>query len=140
MDSQKGITLYIQSGIIPFCRKDDHIEILLITNKKKDKWGIPKGLVEAKLSASESAQKEAFEEAGIYGRIYKPSLGKYSIKKWDGKCRIKVFAMEVTQLLDKWPEDILRRRSWYTVEEAAGKVKNKKLKAMILGLPEYIKE
>ena len=140
MDSQKGITLYIQSGIIPFCRKDDHIEILLITNKKKDKWGIPKGLVEERLSASESAQKEAFEEAGIYGKIYKPSLGKYSIKKWDGKCRIKVFAMEVTQILDKWPEDILRRREWNTIEEAAGKVKNKKLQAMILGLPEYLEE
>ena len=140
MDSQKGITLYIQSGIIPFCRKDDHIEVLLITNKKKDKWGIPKGLVEEGLSASESAQKEAFEEAGIYGKIYKPSLGKYSIKKWDGKCRIKVFAMEVTQILDKWPEDILRRREWNTIEEAAGKVKNKKLQGMILGLPEYLEE
>ena len=39
MDAQNGITLYIQSGIIPFRRKDDHIEVLLITNKKKDKWG-----------------------------------------------------------------------------------------------------
>ena len=47
MDAQNGITLYIQSGIIPFRRKDDQIEVLLITNKKKDKWGIPKGLVEA---------------------------------------------------------------------------------------------
>ena len=140
MDAQNGITLYIQSGIIPFRRKDEHIEILLITNKKKDKWGIPKGLVEEGLSASESAQKEAFEEAGIYGRIYKPSLGKYSIKKWEGKCRIKVFAMEVTQILDKWPEDILRKREWYSVEEAAGMVKNKKLQAMILGLPQYLED
>ena len=140
MDLQNGITLYIQSGIIPFRRKDDHIEVLLITNKKKDKWGIPKGLVEEALSASESAQKEAFEEAGIYGKIYKPSLGKYSIRKWDGKCRIKVFAMEVTQILDKWPEEILRRRQWYSVEEASALVKNKKLKAMILGLPAYLEE
>ena len=140
MDAQNGITLYIQSGIIPFRRQGDHIEILLITNKKKDKWGIPKGLVEERLSASESAQKEAFEEAGIYGKIYKPSLGKYSIKKWDGKCRIKVFAMEVTQILDKWPEDILRRRQWYSVDEAAGMVKNNKLKTMIQGLPEYLED
>ena len=140
MDTQSGITIYIQSGILPFCRKDDHIEILLITNKRKDKWGIPKGLVEEGHSASESAQKEAFEEAGIYGNIYKPAFGKYSIKKWGGKCRIKVFAMEVTQVLDKWPEDILRRRQWFTVDEAAGMVKNKKLKAMILGLPEFLEE
>ena len=140
MEAQDGITLYVQSGTIPFRRAGDHIEILLITNKKKDKWGIPKGLVESKLSASESAQKEAFEEAGIYGKIYKPSLGKYSIRKWEGKCRIKVFAMEVTQILDTWPEDILRKREWYTVEEAAGKVKNKKLQAMIQGLPEYLED
>ena len=140
MDAQNGITLYIQSGIIPFRRQGDHIEILLITNKKKDKWGIPKGLVEERLSASESAQKEAFEEAGIYGKIYKPSLGKYSIRKWDGKCRIKVFAMEVTQILDRWPEDILRRRQWYSVEEAVGMVKNNKLKTMIQGLPEYLED
>ena len=87
-----------------------------------------------------AAQKEAFEEAGIYGRIYKPSLGKYSIRKWDGKCRIKVFAMEVTQILDKWPEDILRKRQWYNVEEAAGMVRNKKLQAMMQGLPEYLED
>ena len=140
MDLQNGITLYIQSGIIPFRRMDDHIEVLLIINKKKDKWGIPKGLVEDGLSASESAQKEAFEEAGIYGKVYKPSLGKYSIKKWDGKCRIKVFAMEVTQILDKWPEDILRRRQWYSVEEASALVRNKKLRAMIQGLSEYLED
>ena len=140
MDLQNGITLYIQSGIIPFRRMDDHIEVLLITNKKKDKWGIPKGLVEDGLSASESAQKEAFEEAGIYGKVYKPSLGKYSIKKWDGKCRIKVFAMEVTQILDKWPEDILRRRQWYSVEDASALVRNKKLRAMIQGLSEYLED
>ena len=140
MDVENGITLYIQSGIIPFCRKDGHIEILIITNKKKDKWGIPKGLVESGLSASDSAQKEAFEEAGVYGRVYKPSIGKYSIRKWDGKCRIKVFAMEVTQILDKWPEDILRKRQWHSVSEAASMVRNKKLKAMILGLPEFLED
>ena len=42
--------------------------------------------------------------------------------------------------MDKWPEDILRRRQWFTVDEAAGMVKNKKLKAMILGLPEFLEE
>ena len=138
MDVQTGDTRYIQSGVIPFRRNEGNIEILLITNKKKDKWGIPKGIVESTLSASESAQKEAFEEAGIYGKVCKPSLGKYSKKKWDGKCIIKVFAMEVTQILVNYPESMLRKREWYAVKDAAEMIKNKKLKAMILSLPESL--
>jgi len=138
MDAQTHITLYIQSGVIPFRRREEKTEILLITNKRKDRWGIPKGMVESTLSASESAQKEAFEEAGIYGNVLKPSLGKYSKKKWDGKCSIKVFAMEVNQILVNYPENMLRKREWYSIEDAAGMIKNKKLRSMILSLPEFL--
>lgn len=136
----KKITLYLQSGILPFRKIGDKIEILLITNKKRDKWGIPKGIIENNVSASESARKEAYEEAGIRGEILKPSAGKYSIKKWDGKCHIKVFAMRVTEELEEWPEDILRERKWSSIEEAAEKINNKKLRDIILNLDLFLKQ
>lgn len=131
--------LYLQSGVLPYRKKGDNLEILIITNKKRDKWSIPKGLVDSQYSSSDSALKEAYEEAGIKGLIRKPSIGKYSMHKWGGKCRIKVFAMEVTEVLDKWPEDMLRLREWHTVQEASEMVRNKKLRNIILELPEFIK-
>ncbi len=131
--------LYLQAGVLPYRRKGDSLEILIITNKKKNKWGIPKGLVDSQYSSSDTAAGEAYEEAGIRGVIRKPYAGKFSIRKWGGKCRIKVFAMEVTEVLDRWPEDMLRFREWHSVQEAAGMVKNKKLKSIILGLPELLK-
>ncbi|MCQ2604868.1 MAG: NUDIX hydrolase [Spirochaetia bacterium] len=134
----KTITIYLESGVIPFRKNGDTLEILLITNKKKSKWGIPKGMIERECTASDSAQIEAYEEAGIKGRIFKPAVGRYIKKKWDGQCNVKVYPLEVTEVMDKYPEDMLRKRAWFSVSDAAAQIKNKKLRDLILRFPDML--
>ena len=126
-----------QSGAIPFISNGD-LRILIITNRKGSKWIIPKGFVEPDLKAAESAAKEVYEEAGVKGRIIRPAIGKYKVKKWGEKCRVKIFLLETEEILDSWPEKLYRRRKWVTVSEAKLYIKKKKLLKIIEKIPEFI--
>ena len=109
---------FTQSAIIPYSIKDGELQILLITSIRKKKWIIPKGFIEFNLSAFESAKKEAFEEAGVIGTNETIELGSFTIKKYGGRTNIVVYSMEVEKFKDDYPEKNLRKRKWYTVEEA----------------------
>lgn len=109
---------FTQSAIIPYHLEEGKLEILLITSIRKKKWIIPKGFIEFNLSAFESAKKEAFEEAGVIGTNETIELGSFTIKKYGGRTNIVVYSMEVEKFKDDYPEKNLRKRKWYSVEEA----------------------
>lgn len=109
---------FTQSAIIPYSIKDGELQILLITSIRKKKWIIPKGFIEFNLSAFESAKKEAFEEAGVIGTNETIELGSFTITKYGGRTNIVVYSMEVEKFKDDYPEKNLRKRKWYTVEDA----------------------
>ena len=128
-----------QCGVIPYRTKDGVFEILLITSIKKKKWIIPKGYVEFNLSPFESAKKEAFEEAGIIGSNETYELGTIELKKGNGVTHMKVFSMEVTKILDDYPEKELRKRKWFDSREAASKVTIPEIPQMIASLNNKIR-
>lgn len=111
---------YRQSGVIPFRQGVDGPEVLLITSRTRRRWILPKGVVEPGLTPAVSAANEAFEEAGVKGRLMEPSLGSFTYAKWDGVCTVEVFALAVDEVLDDWPERAERARRWLPAAEAAG--------------------
>jgi 8-oxo-dGTP pyrophosphatase MutT (NUDIX family) len=113
---------FIQSGVLPYRKADNGLEILLITSMRKKHWIIPKGIVEPGLTPAESAEREAFEEAGILGRITGPPIGIYQIRKWGGWCRVEVFAFRVAHLSSDWPESAVRERRWFDARNATSRV------------------
>ena len=116
LHASSGIN-YRQSGVLPFRLSNDGVEILLITSRTGKRWVFPKGLVEEGCGDALSAANEAFEEAGIRGRLATHSLGAYQYDKWQGICHVKMYLMEVTEILDAWPESAFRRRRWVPLEE-----------------------
>ncbi len=126
---------YKQSAVVPYRLKGDEPEILLITSIRKGRWIVPKGVIDLGTTARDSAAKEAFEEAGIKGRMSDEPFGEYSYEKWGGTCRVQLFLLEVETVLDEWPEAAERRREWMTPEEAARRVDEDELKQLILSLP-----
>ncbi len=88
------------------------------------------------LSDFNAARREAFEEAGIEGKMGRQSIGSfvYDKRKKSGKVvtvEVTVYAMEVTRLLDEWPEKGQRKRRWFPVAEAAKLVQEIGLQAII---------
>jgi 8-oxo-dGTP pyrophosphatase MutT (NUDIX family) len=126
--------VFQQSAVVPFRRRGEGVEVLLITSLKKKRWIVPKGLIEPDLSPQASAAQEAFEEAGVEGVVRPERLGEYTYRKWGGVCRVDVFLMEVRDVLDDWPERALRTRRWVGPEEAAGMVREPRLAEILRDL------
>ena len=129
---RKPAWFYQQSAVIPYRVGRRGIEILLITSRRRARWIIPKGIIESGLTAEESACKEAYEEAGIGGKVSSTPIGEYRYNKWGGVCTVKVFTLEVHTVLERWPEASVRQRQWMTVKAAADAVEEPQLQNLIL--------
>jgi 8-oxo-dGTP pyrophosphatase MutT (NUDIX family) len=91
-----------QAAAIPVRRKSSALEVCLIRRKGSPSWGIPKGSVDAGDTHEETALKEAWEEAGISGRLIGVSLGTYEYAKWDTTFEVAVYLMEVLKQHPTW--------------------------------------
>ncbi|NIR49188.1 NUDIX hydrolase [candidate division KSB1 bacterium] len=130
--------IYDQSAVIPFRFVENNVKVMLITTRRSRRWIIPKGLIEDDMTAADSAEMEAFEEAGIRGHVYPELIGEYEYQKWGGICQVKVFLMKVATVLEEWPESF-RTRKWMTAEEAEHLVREAKLKKMFQQLDSSIR-
>jgi len=109
-----------QYAALPW-RRAQRFEILLITSRETRRWVIPKGWPMPGLSAAESAAQEAYEEAGIRGQMAAQSMGHYTYRKRlrssaKKRFRVEVFAMEVTEVIDLWPEAHDPTRQWHSTQ------------------------
>ena len=124
-----------QYAALPW-RQAQGLEILLITSRETRRWVIPKGWPMPEKSPAESAAQEAYEEAGIRGKMSAQALGHYGYRKRlrggaKKRFRVDVFAMEVTEVLDLWPEAHERARQWLSPQEALTLVEEPELAALI---------
>jgi 8-oxo-dGTP pyrophosphatase MutT (NUDIX family) len=108
-----------QAAAIPVRRNTSAFEVCLIRRKGSTSWGIPKGSVDPGDTHEETALKEAWEEAGISGRLIGMSLGRYEYEKWDTTFEVAVYLMEVLEQHPKWLEARFRERRWTSFSEAA---------------------
>lgn len=129
--AQKTSKVFQQSGVIPYRIIEGKLEILLITTRKRQGWVIPKGGLCKGMSPHESAAKEAWEEAGVLGRVTTEKLGNYKYRKRGNIYRVNLFLLPVEEVLEDWPEATARERKWLEVNQAAELVKENSLKRII---------
>jgi 8-oxo-dGTP pyrophosphatase MutT (NUDIX family) len=99
-------------------------EVMLITSRETHRWVIPKGWPIKGKSSAKSAAQEAFEEAGVTGKIDKSPVGSYAYDKRlkNGRLqhvRVTVFALLVAAEADTFPEAGQREKRWVSLLEAA---------------------
>jgi 8-oxo-dGTP pyrophosphatase MutT (NUDIX family) len=109
-----------RSAAIPIIKDKSGFNVVLVTTKpkEKDNWIFPKGQVELGMTAYDSAAKEAFEEAGVIGRINSTLFDQYQHQKWGGKMLVKVYTLEVTEILETWDEMRDRNRQIVPLDQA----------------------
>jgi 8-oxo-dGTP pyrophosphatase MutT (NUDIX family) len=118
-----------QAAVVPFRVRRGGIEICVITSKKGN-WGIPKGIIDPGETPAEAGLKEAFEEAGLHGRIIGKPVGQFEYEKWERVLPVTVYLMEVTRIDDDWQEP-WRERAWVSLDEAIDLVHRSELKKVL---------
>lgn len=137
--SERVARAVIQSAAIPYrINAEDKLQVLLVTSRRRRRWIIPKGKVKRGTLPSRSAEREAFEEAGVLGKVDKQPIGTY----WRGEKRpdgsneatpVQVFGLLVIDELSVWQEMRLRERRWFPIDEALRAVQDRELRAMLEG-------
>ena len=99
------------------------IEFLLVRTRGGGRWTFPKGSAEAGLTHAQAAALEAFEEAGVHGRIEEASFARYirrlgqrSGSRVERKVAVWAHLCQVFRLSP--PQEPERNRTWFSVEEA----------------------
>jgi 8-oxo-dGTP pyrophosphatase MutT (NUDIX family) len=108
-----------QAAVIPYRIRKERLEVALVTRSKGKGWVVPKGSVDNGEQPREAAIREAEEEAGLLGVVPRRPLGRYRRVKDNRPCRVDVYLMRVTSVLENWVEDKLRRRRWMRIPDAA---------------------
>lgn len=125
-----------QFGALCFRVSDGQVEFLLITSRRRKRWIIPKGWPENGKTPAEAAATEAYEEAGVSGKIYNSPLGVYTYQKEFGgdglPCVVITYPLLVKKRHSDYPERSERKRKWFSRKSAAKKVDSPELRRMIL--------
>lgn len=126
-----------QYGAICFRRTGENIEILIITSRDSGRWIMPKGWPIKGKKPYETALIEAFEEAGVNGKVRKAPVGSYTYLKdiEDGglvPCVVEMFQVEVKEIRVKFKERGQRSQLWVTPDEAARCVREIELKSLLV--------
>lgn len=107
---------------------DAGTEVLLITSRDTGRWIVPKGWPIDGLDGSAAALQEAWEEAGVQKARANPAeIGIYHYDKvLDAGMSVPVstyvYAAEVVQMADNYPDAEERTRQWMSTSAAANKV------------------
>lgn len=127
-----------QFGAICFRVVEGETQILMITSRTSRRWIIPKGWPMVDVTPADAAATEAFEEAGVEGKVYNLCLGLYSYVKAVDKgddlpCAVSVFPLRVKTVHKVWPESKERTRKWFSLKKAAARVREPELRKIIKG-------
>ncbi len=130
----------LQVAALCFRETETGKEVLLITSRDTGRWIVPKGWPINGKDGAQSALQEAWEEAGVSkADIQQEPLGSYEYtKELDSGAPVSVetlvYLAHVRELQKTYPEVEERKRVWVTPEEAATRVDEPELKAILKAL------
>ncbi|MEZ2218722.1 NUDIX hydrolase [Rhizobium sp. RCC_161_2] len=112
-------------------------EVLVVTSRESGRWIIPKGWPIKGKKPHEVAAIEAFEEAGVRGKIKKKRFGYFTyLKQLPDEsrvpCIVQLHLLEVEKTFENFPERGQRLSEWVSFTEAASRVREPELKGLLL--------
>lgn len=104
--------------------KDDKTQVLMITSRRTGRWIIPKGWPMDGKTPGDCALTEAWEEAGVKGKVTGGCLALYTyVKSMGGEdplpCAVMVYPVKVKSLEKTYPEQSERKRKWLSPKAAS---------------------
>lgn len=112
--------------------KDGKVQILMVTTRRTGRWIIPKGWPMTGETPGDAAATEAWEEAGVKGKVATSPIGLFSYQKFydstpDLPCVVVVYPLHVSTVSKSYPEASERKRKWVSRKRAAKMVREVEL-------------
>lgn len=125
-----------QFGALCWRVHKNEVQVAMVTSRGTRRWVLPKGWPMDGATPAAAAAQEAYEEAGLQGKVLDVCLGIYSYTKGMGDgddlpCVVAIFPLEVKKVLKSWPEDSQRTRKWFSTKKAASLVASPELKRIL---------
>eukprot|EP01112_Ceratiomyxa_fruticulosa_P024381 TRINITY_DN9_c0_g1_i3.p1 TRINITY_DN9_c0_g1~~TRINITY_DN9_c0_g1_i3.p1 ORF type:complete len:148 (-),score=24.14 TRINITY_DN9_c0_g1_i3:138-581(-) len=129
----------LQAGCIPIKGKygTEKFKVLLVTSSYGGDWVFPKGSVKKGESLKKAAKRETREEAGIKGKALAPLE---IVHDHERKNSVQYFPL-VKKKKDKkkdWEESDVRKRKWFTMQEAFMVITRPCLRDALMRLQRYL--
>ena len=102
----------IKAGVVATREKNGQTQVLLVSTKNNG-WGVPKGNLMPELGKKKTALEEAYEEAGVLGKIDGGKKTTIEHPNWI----LDLYPMKISMLLKKWPEMDWRKREWVPLKK-----------------------
>ena len=140
-----GPAVRVQYGALPY--RFTHaaaLELLLVTTRQTKRWIVPKGWPIKGLRPAKSAAREAFEEAGVRGKVGAKPIGLFTYDKLLADngvvvpCEVKVYPLLVTRQSESWPEYEQRLVQWVEPSKAMSLIKEQGLRTLIMAFVKKI--
>jgi 8-oxo-dGTP pyrophosphatase MutT (NUDIX family) len=129
----------LQYGALPYrFTPAAALEILIVTTRQSKRWIIPKGWPIKGLTPAKAAAREAYEEAGVRGKISARPIGSFRYNKMPAEngahalCEVRVFPLLVRRQSAAWPEAQQRLTQWVDPERATSLVSEQALRSLIV--------
>jgi 8-oxo-dGTP pyrophosphatase MutT (NUDIX family) len=117
----RGLRGCEQVAAVCYRMRGEEIEFLLVQTRGR-RWIFPKGNAEPGLTHAQAAAMEAFEEAGVHGRMEEAAFTQYIGRKGDTRTSaaiemaVSAHLCEVTRL--DTPQEDYRDPTWFSPAEA----------------------
>ena len=128
----------VQYGALPYrFTPEAALEILLVTTRRTRRWIIPKGWPIKGLRSPKAAAREAYEEAGVSGRVGVKPIGTFTYDKAldeagvQATCEVKVYPLLVRRQLEVFPESEQRMLQWVDPAKAVMMIKDPGLRKLV---------
>jgi len=118
---------------------DGNFEVMLLRPRRGGSWRIPAARCSGTRTGLQSADRAAFQEAGITGRVGSEPLGRYVALRLHPcgsrkAVEVTVHGLHVWGSLASWPNDVKVIRRWMAPAEAAVSVEETGLRGLIASL------
>jgi 8-oxo-dGTP pyrophosphatase MutT (NUDIX family) len=106
-----------QVAAVCYRKRGGRVEFLLVRTRS-GRWIFPKGSAEPGLTHAQAAALEAFEEAGVHGRIEEAPFTRYTRRKSARDPEVTVHAHLCEVLWLARPQEFDRDPTWFSAERA----------------------
>jgi len=129
----------LQIAALPCRVRNGELQVCLITSRRTRRWIIPKGWPEPDLSHSDTAKLEAWEEAGLEGKVVPETFASYKATKdlEDGlemPIRMDVYLMIEPEQKKRFPEVGQRKVKWLCIDKASERISDEGLRRLLIQL------